>query len=171
MLGELVVSVLPIMLQGSVIVFQFGTLGRHVVLALCHFGDVDTKALYFDLAMWIDWRFPLRGLPMRGQKRRRGQIREGIGGTYRKVGFRSRTDAVPGKGSPMLKSPDIRYMRGGSGILHRVSMCDFVQVAVVVTHVRGLAFVFKSFGNYLRQAVAASEEDIMASSMLSSAGL
>ncbi|CAL2258346.1 unnamed protein product [Prunus armeniaca] len=54
MLGELVVSVLPITLQGSAIVFQFSILGTTVVLALCHFGDVGTKALYFDLEMRID---------------------------------------------------------------------------------------------------------------------
>lgn len=66
MLGELVVSALPVTLQGSNIVFQFGILGTNVVLALCHFGDVNMKALYFRLEMHIDLRFPSRGLPMRG---------------------------------------------------------------------------------------------------------
>ncbi|CAL8168793.1 unnamed protein product [Prunus armeniaca] len=56
LLGELVVSVLPITLQGFVVVLQFEILSTKVFIVLCHLCDTGTKALQFDLEVRIGQR-------------------------------------------------------------------------------------------------------------------
>lgn len=53
LLGELVVSVLPITFQGSVVVLQFDILGTKVFIVLCHLCDTGMKALHFGLEVRI----------------------------------------------------------------------------------------------------------------------
>ncbi|CAL2241800.1 unnamed protein product [Prunus armeniaca] len=66
LLGEIVVSVLLITLQGLAVVFQFGILGMKVVVALHHLRDIGMKTIHLGLEVLIGRKFPSGGLPMRG---------------------------------------------------------------------------------------------------------